>query len=301
MVTAGVYMVGRNAVLFSHAPMVMEIVAIVGVLTALMAASIGLVQNDIKRVLAYSTVSQLGYMFLAMGVGAFAAGAFHLMTHAFFKALLFLCSGSVIHAMAGQQDMRHMGGLKKYLPVTYVTMLVGTLAIAGMPPLSGFFSKDEILFKAFLENKVIWGVAVVTALMTAFYMYRLMSLTFFGTPYPAWEHAAGTAATERPRRRRAMARPARVAEVDNHPVDPGGRRGFRGLGQTRRPGRRQCHRALSEPPRTIAAASTRPAAGSEAKTERGGAGRRVEGWNRGPRQPRRAHRCRCGTRRPGRP
>ena len=134
MVTAGVYMVGRNAVLFSHAPMVMEIVAIVGVLTALMAASIGLVQYDIKRVLAYSTVSQLGYMFTAMGVGAFAAGAFHLMTHAFFKALLFLGSGSVIHAMAGEQDMRRMGGLKKYLPVTFVTMMIGTLAIAGIPP-----------------------------------------------------------------------------------------------------------------------------------------------------------------------
>ncbi len=153
MVTAGVYMVGRNAVLFGHAPMTMEVVAIVGVATAFMAATIGLVQNDIKRVLAYSTVSQLGFMFLAMGVGAFAAGAFHLMTHAFFKALLFLCSGSVIHAMAGEQDMRHMGGLKKYLPVTFVTMMIGTLAIAGIPPLSGFFSKDEILYKTFLEQQ----------------------------------------------------------------------------------------------------------------------------------------------------
>jgi NADH-quinone oxidoreductase subunit L len=190
MVTAGVYMVGRNAVLFGHSPMTMEIVAVVGVATAFMAATIGLVQNDIKRVLAYSTVSQLGFMFLAMGVGAYAAGAFHLMTHAFFKALLFLCSGSVIHAMAGQQDMRHMGGLKKHLPVTFWTMLIGTLAIAGMPPLSGFFSKDEILFKTFLENRVIWGVAVVTALMTAFYMYRLMSMTFFGNYRgPAWDHA----------------------------------------------------------------------------------------------------------------
>ncbi|MFO7695431.1 MAG: NADH-quinone oxidoreductase subunit L, partial [Vicinamibacterales bacterium] len=189
MVTAGVYMVGRNAVLFGHAPMTMEVVAVVGVATAFFAATIGLVQNDIKRVLAYSTVSQLGFMFLAMGVGAYAAGAFHLMTHAFFKALLFLCSGSVIHAMAGQQDMRYMGSLKKYMPVTYVTMLIGTLAIAGMPPLSGFFSKDEILFKTFLENKALWSVAVVTALMTAFYMYRLMSLTFFGNYRgPAWEH-----------------------------------------------------------------------------------------------------------------
>jgi NADH-quinone oxidoreductase subunit L len=188
MVTAGVYMVGRNAVLFSHAPMTLQIVAIVGVATAFLAATIGLVQNDIKRVLAYSTVSQLGFMFLAMGVGAYAAGAFHLMTHAFFKALLFLCSGSVIHAMAGEQDMRRMGGLRKYMPVTFMTMLIGTLAIAGIPPLAGFFSKDEILFRTFLSNKVLWGVAVVTALMTAFYMYRLMSLTFFG-PYrgPAWE------------------------------------------------------------------------------------------------------------------
>ena len=143
MVTAGVYMLGRNAVLFSHAPMVLQIVAIVGVLTALMAATIGLVQYDIKRVLAYSTVSQLGYMFTAMGVGAFSAGAFHLMTHAFFKALLFLCSGSVIHAMGGEQDMRRMGGLKKYLPVTYWTMMIGTLAIAGIPPFVGIFQQGR--------------------------------------------------------------------------------------------------------------------------------------------------------------
>src|SRR5256714_1467789 len=194
MVTAGVYMLGRNAVLFSQAPQVMTIVAIVGVLTALMAASIGLVQYDIKRVLAYSTVSQLGYMFTAMGVGAFSAGAFHLMTHAFFKALLFLGSGPVIHAMGGEQDMRRMGGLKKYLPVTFSTMMIGTLAIAGIFPLSGFFSKDEILFRAFLSNKAIWVIAVVTAFMTAFYMWRLMSMTFFGGYRgPAWEtssHAA---------------------------------------------------------------------------------------------------------------
>jgi NADH-quinone oxidoreductase subunit L len=200
MVTAGVYMVGRNAVLFSHAPTVGLIIATVGVLTALMAASIGLVQYDIKRVLAYSTVSQLGYMFTAMGIGAFStgamsvaafsAGAFHLMTHAFFKALLFLGSGSVIHAMAGEQDMRRMGGLKKYLPVTYATMMIGTLAIAGIPPLSGFFSKDEILLRAFMGNKVIWVLAVATALMTAFYMFRLMAMTFFGGYRgPAWETA----------------------------------------------------------------------------------------------------------------
>src|SRR3984893_668688 len=198
MVTAGVYMVGRNAVLFSHAPMVMALIAIIGVLTAFMAASIGLVQYDIKRVLAYSTVSQLGYMFTAMGVGAFSAGAFHLMTHAFFKALLFLGSGSVIHAMAGEQDMRRMGGLRKYLPVTFATMMLGTLAIAGIPPLAGFFSKDEILFRAFLANKAIWVIAVATALMTAFYMFRLVSMTFFG-PYrgPAWE-PAGPAARATP-------------------------------------------------------------------------------------------------------
>jgi NADH-quinone oxidoreductase subunit L len=194
MVTAGVYMVGRNAVLFGHAPMTMEIVMVVGVATAFVAATIGLVQNDIKRVLAYSTVSQLGYMFLAMGVGAFAAGAFHLMTHAFFKALLFLCSGSVIHAMAGEQDMRRMGSLRKYMPVTFATMMIGTLAIAGIPPFSGFFSKDEILFRTFLSNRIVWGVAAVTALMTAFYMYRLMSMTFFGRYRgPAWEHGGGHA------------------------------------------------------------------------------------------------------------
>jgi len=161
----------------------------------LMAASIGLVQNDIKRVLAYSTVSQLGYMFTAMGVGAFAAGAFHLMTHAFFKALLFLGSGSVIHAMAGEQDMRRMGGLKKYMPVTYATMFIGTLAIAGIPPLSGFFSKDEILYRAFLENKAVWLLAVLTAFMTAFYMFRLVAMTFFGAYRgPAWETAEPAAA-----------------------------------------------------------------------------------------------------------
>jgi len=192
MVTAGVYMLGRNAVLFSHAPDVLQIVMWIGVLTALAAASIGLVQNDIKRVLAYSTVSQLGFMFLAMGVGAYAAGAFHLMTHAFFKALLFLCSGSVIHAMANQQDMRHMGGLKKYLPVTYVTMVIGTLAIAGIPPFSGFFSKDEILFRTFLENRVVWALAVLAALMTAFYMFRLIAMTFLGSYRgPSWEGQGG--------------------------------------------------------------------------------------------------------------
>jgi NADH-quinone oxidoreductase subunit L len=187
MVTAGVYMVGRNAVLFEHAPLVLAIIAIVGTLTALMAATIGLVQNDIKRVLAYSTVSQLGYMFLAAGVGAFAAATLHLLTHAFFKALLFLGSGAVIHAMAGEQDMQRMGGLRRHLPVTFVTMIIGALAIAGIPPLAGFFSKDEILTQAFAKNRALWALGSVTALLTAFYMFRLIALTFYGAYRgPAW-------------------------------------------------------------------------------------------------------------------
>ncbi|OFW49862.1 MAG: NADH-quinone oxidoreductase subunit L [Acidobacteria bacterium RIFCSPLOWO2_12_FULL_68_19] len=192
MVTAGVYMIGRNAVLFSHAPETMTIVAVVGALTALMAATIGLVQNDIKRVLAYSTVSQLGLMFLAMGVGAFGAGIFHLYTHAFFKALLFLGSGAVIHALHGEQDIRNMGGLKRDLPVTYWTFLVGALAIAGVPLLSGFFSKDEILYETFREgHTVLWLVAAVTSLLTATYMFRLVFLTFHGEgPNPAPSHPA---------------------------------------------------------------------------------------------------------------
>jgi len=195
MVTAGVYMVARNAVLFSHAPLVLQIVGIVGALTALMAATIGLVQNDIKRVLAYSTVSQLGYMFLATGVGAFAAAVFHLFTHAFFKALLFLGSGSVIHAMAGEQDMRRMGGLRRHMPVTFVTMMLGTLAIAGIPPMAGFFSKDEILYQAFLHNRLLWAIAAITAVLTAFYMCRLMFLTFYGAYRgPAWTQVASPAA-----------------------------------------------------------------------------------------------------------
>ncbi len=181
MVTAGVYMIGRNAVLFSHAPFTLDVIAVVGVLTALVAGTIGLVQNDIKRVLAYSTVSQLGYMFLAMGVGAYAAGIFHLYTHAFFKALLFLGSGAVIHALHGEQDLRHMGGLRKALPTTYWTFLIGTLAIAGVPFLSGFFSKDEILWKTFSGgHTVLWAVALVTAFLTATYMFRLLYLAFFG-------------------------------------------------------------------------------------------------------------------------
>jgi NADH-quinone oxidoreductase subunit L len=181
MVTAGVYMIGRNAVLFSHAPEALMIVAVVGALTALMAATIGLVQNDMKRVLAYSTVSQLGLMFLAMGVGAFGAGIFHLYTHAFFKALLFLGSGAVIHALHGEQDIRNMGGLKKDLPITYWTFLIGALAISGVPLLSGFFSKDELLFEAFREgHTLLWLVGAVASLMTAAYMFRLVFLTFHG-------------------------------------------------------------------------------------------------------------------------
>jgi NADH-quinone oxidoreductase subunit L len=181
MVTAGVYMIGRNAVLFSHAPETMAIVAVIGALTALMAGTIGLVQNDIKRVLAYSTVSQLGYMFLAMGVGAFGAGIFHLYTHAFFKALLFLGSGAVIHALHGEQDIRNMGGLKKGLPITYWTFLIGAIAIAGVFPLSGFFSKDEILFETFVEgHTLLWTIGAITALLTATYMFRLVFLTFHG-------------------------------------------------------------------------------------------------------------------------
>src|SRR3954447_1225358 len=181
MVTAGVYMIGRNAVLFSHAPQTLAIVAVIGVATAFMAGTIGLVQNDIKRVLAYSTVSQLGYMFLAMGVGAYAAGIFHLYTHAFFKALLFLGSGAVIHALAGEQDLRNMGGLKKGLPITYWTFLIGALAIAGIFPLSGFFSKDEILFRTFSSGRtVLWAIGLITAFLTATYMFRLVFLAFHG-------------------------------------------------------------------------------------------------------------------------
>jgi len=183
MVTAGVYMVARTNVLYLLSPVSMAVVATVGAATALFSATIGITQNDIKRVLAYSTVSQLGYMFLACGVGAFTAGIFHLMTHAFFKALLFLGSGSVIHALSGEQDMRRMGGLKKHLPITFTTMFVATLAIAGIPGLSGFFSKDEILWQAFSSphgSTLLWAVGALAAGITAFYMFRLVFLTFFG-------------------------------------------------------------------------------------------------------------------------
>ncbi len=181
MVTAGVYVVARSAAIYSRAPDVLLLVATVGIATAVLAATIGLLQSDIKRVLAYSTVSQLGYMFTAMGVGAFVAGIFHVFTHAFFKALLFLGSGSVIHAMHHEQDMFKMGGLRKYLPITWATMGIGTIAIAGIPPLAGFFSKDEILWKTFESGHLlIWLVGVIVAGLTACYMFRLMFLTFHG-------------------------------------------------------------------------------------------------------------------------
>jgi NADH-quinone oxidoreductase subunit L len=187
MVTAGVYVVARSHVLFTHAPTAMLVVAIIGCATAIFAATIGLVQTDIKKVLAYSTVSQLGYMFLACGVGAFSAGIFHLMTHAFFKALLFLAAGSVIHAMGGEQDMRHMGGLRKKIKWTYITMLTATLAIAGAPLFAGFFSKDAILLAAFQSENggssaghILYAIGLLTALLTSFYMFRLIFLTFFG-------------------------------------------------------------------------------------------------------------------------
>src|SRR5438094_669666 len=184
MVTAGVYMIARTNFLFAMAPTTLHVVAFIGAATALLAATIALAQNDIKRVLAYSTVSQLGYMFLAMGVGAYAAGIFHLVTHAFFKACLFLGSGSVIHAMGGEQDMRKMGGLVKFLPATSATFIVATLAIAGIPPLAGFFSKDEILWQAFSSphgSAALWATGVLVAGLTAFYMFRQVFMVFFGT------------------------------------------------------------------------------------------------------------------------
>jgi len=183
MVTAGIYMIARSNILFTMAPVTQAVVAIIGLATAVLAATIALKQNDIKKVLAYSTVSQLGYMFLGLGVGAYTGAVFHVMTHAFFKALLFLGAGSVIHAMGGEQDMRNMGGLKKYMSITHITFLLGCLAIAGMPPFSGFFSKDEILAGAFEAEKggvILWAIGVITAMMTAFYMFRLYAMTFLG-------------------------------------------------------------------------------------------------------------------------
>ncbi len=180
MVTAGVYMVARSHVIFERAPMALTVVAVIGTLTAFFAATIGMAQTDIKKVLAYSTVSQLGYMFMACGVGAFSAGIFHLMTHAFFKGLLFLAAGSVIHAVGGEQDMRKMGGLRTKIPLTFWTMTAGTLAIAGIPGLAGFFSKDEILWRVYQASWIYWVVGIVTAFLTSFYMFRLWFLTFFG-------------------------------------------------------------------------------------------------------------------------
>jgi len=180
MVTAGVYMVARSHVIFEHAPNALTVVAIIGTLTALFAATIGIAQTDIKKVLAYSTVSQLGYMFMACGVAAYSAGIFHLMTHAFFKGLLFLAAGSVIHAVGGEQDMRKMGGLRQYIPWTFMTMTAATFAIAGFPPFAGFFSKDEILARAYEANPAYWFIGVTTAFITSFYMFRLWFMTFFG-------------------------------------------------------------------------------------------------------------------------
>ncbi|HEY8782014.1 MAG TPA: NADH-quinone oxidoreductase subunit L [Mucilaginibacter sp.] len=180
MVTAGVYMVARSNILFTLAPVTQHTIAIVGLATAVLAALIALTQTDIKKVLAYSTVSQLGYMFLGLGVGAYTGAFFHLMTHAFFKALLFLGAGSVIHAVSGEQDMRKMGGLKSKLPVTFITMLIGTLAISGIPPFAGFFSKDEILAQTFKQSTSMYVIGVITAMFTSFYMFRLLYLTFYG-------------------------------------------------------------------------------------------------------------------------
>jgi NADH-quinone oxidoreductase subunit L len=180
MVTAGVYMVSRSHVIFERAPMALTVVAIIGTLTALFAATIGITQTDIKKVLAYSTISQLGYMFMACGVGAFSAGIFHLMTHAFFKGLLFLAAGSVIHSVSGEQDMRQMGGLRTKIPWTFWTMTIATFAIAGIPPFAGFFSKDEILWRAYQSSWVYWFIGLFTAFLTSFYMFRLWFMTFFG-------------------------------------------------------------------------------------------------------------------------
>jgi NADH-quinone oxidoreductase subunit L len=186
MVTAGIYMVARCHTLFDRAPFALAVVACIGAATAIFAASIGMVQHDIKRVLAYSTISQLGYMFMACGVGAYTAGIFHLVTHAFFKGLLFLAAGSVIHALSGEQDMRKMGGLRRKIPITFWTMSAGVFAIAGIPPFAGFFSKDEILYQTFIApgplNKLLWLVGLITAGMTSFYMFRLWFKTFFGEP-----------------------------------------------------------------------------------------------------------------------
>ena len=214
MVTAGVYMVSRSHVIFERAPIALTVVAVIGTLTAFFAATIGIAQTDIKKVLAYSTVSQLGYMFMACGVGAFSAGIFHLMTHAFFKGLLFLAAGSVIHAVGGEQDMRRMGGLRTKLPWTFWTMTAATLAIAGIPGLAGFFSKDEILWRAYQASWAYWLVGVVTAFITSFYMFRLWFMTFFG------EYRGEDGGTRRTRarcpRRTMVTASARKSKSDGH-------------------------------------------------------------------------------------
>ena len=300
MVTAGVYMIGRNAVLFSHTPETLLIVAVVGAATALMAGTIGLVQNDIKRVLAYSTVSQLGLMFLAMGVGAFGAGIFHLYTHAFFKALLFLGSGAVIHALHGEQDIRNMGGLKKYLPLTYWTFVIGSLALAGFPLLSGFFSKDELLFETFAEgHTILWAMGAFTSLLTAIYMGRLVFLTFHGerrhdAPAAADAHGGhgGHAAHDRARARRrprswrTPRRAARRAAGDGA--------GARGAGDRLGAGR-LCGRAgrARRPQRARGLArAVVCAAGGRCRHCRG-SGRRGRGCRRGRSARRGAHRARA--------
>ncbi|MEO8087144.1 MAG: NADH-quinone oxidoreductase subunit L, partial [Bacteroidota bacterium] len=180
MVTAGIYMVVRSNILYSIAPPTLEFITIIGMATAIFSATIALAQTDIKKVLAYSTLSQLGYMFVALGLGAYSTGLFHVTTHAFFKALLFLAAGSVIHAMSGEQDIRRMGGLRKKLPVTYIVFLIGTLAISGVPPFAGFFSKDEILAKAYMHSELLFILLSITSVITAVYMFRLLYLTFFG-------------------------------------------------------------------------------------------------------------------------
>ena len=202
MVTAGVYLIARSHVLFDRSPFAGGVVAIIGAATAFFAATVGIVQNDIKRVLAYSTISQLGYMFLACGAAAYSAAIFHLVTHAFFKGLLFLAAGSVIHALGGEQDLRSMGGLRKDLPITFWTMTAAIFAITGLPPFAGFFSKDAILYQAFLSptaGPILWFVSLVTAFLTSFYMFRLWYLAFFGER--RWASAPADAPGHPPRQR----------------------------------------------------------------------------------------------------
>jgi NADH-quinone oxidoreductase subunit L len=187
MVTAGVYMIARVSFLYNHTPLAMNVVAFIGLFTAVFAATIAITQNDIKRVFAYSTVSQLGYMFLGLGVGAYSASIFHLMTHAFFKALLFLGAGSVIHGLSGEQDLRHMGGLRKHMPITFITLGIASLAISGFPGFSGFFSKDAILSAAYAHRPWMFWIGAITAGITAFYVFRAYCMAFFGN-YRGHQH-----------------------------------------------------------------------------------------------------------------